>query len=95
MHPYYQDVHMEYEFSLPSSVQGYHIYQGIQKPTIGEELRCIREPRNVVDRYAVTVVKEKGCERTAVGHFPRKYRKYLPCFFIAVHGVYHGSTWQN
>lgn len=71
---------MEYEFSLPSSVRGYHIYQEIWKPTIGEELTCTREPRNAVDRYAVAVVKENGRERTVVGHLPGKISKISSLF---------------
>ena len=59
-HLCYQDMYIEYEFSLPSSIRGHHIYPMIWKLTIREELTCTREPRNVGDRYAVAVVKENG-----------------------------------
>ena len=29
-----------------------------------------REPRNVIDRFVVAVVKENGREHTVVGHLP-------------------------
>ena len=42
---------------------------------------CTKEPRNVVDRYAVAVVKENGCERTVVGHLPKKNIENI--FFVS------------
>ena len=36
---------------------------------MGEQLLCEREPRNVVNRYAMAVKKDSG---VTVGHLPRK-----------------------
>ena len=41
-----------YKESISSCVRSYHIYKEIWTTTIGEILRCLREPINVVDRYA-------------------------------------------
>lgn len=61
-----------YEYSFPSCVRGYHIYESVWIPYNGEELKCVRELENVVDRYAVAVVKNRGSGRFVVGHLPRK-----------------------
>ena len=59
--------------SIPSCVRGYHIYNDIWKPNIGDELECKRDPSNIIDRYAVSVL---NCDREnrerIVGHLPRK-----------------------
>ena len=39
-------------------------------PTIGEELECKKEIRNMADQYAVAVIKVAGNQ--IVGHLPRK-----------------------
>ena len=36
-----------------SMVRGYHIYQNVWTPTVGEHLLCVREEDNAEDRYAV------------------------------------------
>lgn len=61
------------QYSFPSCVRGYHIYQNVWIPYNGEELECVRQLENVVDRYAVSVVKNLGSGRSAVvGHLPCK-----------------------
>ena len=50
-------------------VRGYHVYGEVWTATLGEELICIPEIGNVVDRYAVAVKKDSG---ETVGHLPRK-----------------------
>ena len=51
-------------------IRGYHEYQSIWEPDVGESLPCIREPSNVRDLYAVAVTKPDSS--TVVGHVPRK-----------------------
>ena len=46
----------------------YHVYKKIWEFAIGEELDCQREPSNIVDHYAVAVMK-RGM---VVGHCPKK-----------------------
>ena len=65
-----------------SCVCGYHYYQDIWEPVIGEELECTQEPGNLHDRYAVAVLKE-GID---VGHVPRKI-SVLCCIFLRKGGT--------
>ena len=53
-------------FETASTVKGYHVYQGIWVPKIGETLSTEREPSNPKDKYAACV-KKKEC---IVGHLP-------------------------
>ena len=34
-------------------VRGYHVYQTVWVPVVGEVLNCLREVGNVIDRYSV------------------------------------------
>ena len=43
---------------------------------IGEDLLCEREPFNVVDRYAVAVLKDD----TIVGHIPKMISRFFSLF---------------
>ena len=40
-------------------VRGYHVYKDTLEAAIGEELECVREPSNAVDRYAVAVTNNR------------------------------------
>ena len=51
---------------IKSFVRGYHAYMDIWTPEEGERLNLIREPDNIKDKYAVSVMKD--C--LAVGHVP-------------------------
>ena len=53
-------------FETVFNVKGYHVYQGIQVPKIGETLPTEREPGNRKDIYSV-LVKKNEC---MVGHLP-------------------------
>ena len=57
-----------YEFD--SAVRGFHEYETIWSPVIGEELPCECEAHNAHDSFAVAVMKEHD---VVVGHLPRKY----------------------
>ena len=54
-------------FETVSNVKGYHIYQGIWVPKIGETFSTEREPGNPKDKYAF-YVKKNEC---IVGHLLR------------------------
>ena len=43
---------LDYSFELQSCVRGFHIYQTVWSPRLDEELDCLREDGNVLDRYA-------------------------------------------
>uniref|UniRef100_A0A1X7T5I6 HIRAN domain-containing protein n=1 Tax=Amphimedon queenslandica TaxID=400682 RepID=A0A1X7T5I6_AMPQE len=60
-------------------IRGFHVYQDIWNPVIGEQLSCVREPRNVVDKYAVAIVKSDG---TVVGHLPKKISMAMSLFIL-------------
>ena len=72
---YYQakaESKMAAEFTVESSVCGYHVYQLRWTAVIGEMLTCRREPGNSSDPFAVAVIK--GSE--IVGH--------ILCFFSCI-----------
>ena len=58
-------------FAFTSAVRGYHVYQDVWKPSIGERLVAKREFDNPVDKHTVKVVK--GNE--TVGHLPREFSR--------------------
>ena len=68
--------------SIRSCMRGYHYYQDIWEPVIGEELESSQEPGNLHDRYTVTLLKE----RIAVGHVPRII-SLLCCIFLTKGGT--------
>ena len=43
---------------IKSFVRGFHAYMGIWTPEEGERLNLIREPDNINDKYAVSVMKD-------------------------------------
>ena len=51
---------------LNSFIRGYHAYKNVLTPFIGEKLLLRREPENVVDRSAVSVLNDGE----TVGHIP-------------------------
>ena len=63
-------------------MRGYHIYNRVWEAAIGVLLGCIREPSNVLDQYAVGVVKEGNI----VGHLPKKFQNMFPV---------SSSCWHN
>ena len=66
-------------FAFISAVRGYHVYQHVSTPSIGQKLVAKREFNNTMDKQAVKVVK--GDE--IVGHLPRKFSR-LVWYFLAV-----------
>lgn len=65
-----------------SVVRGFHVYQEIWEPEIGEHLEVCIELHNVEDKYAVALKKELPTTGTllsmgivTVGHIPREISK--------------------
>ena len=54
--------------AFTSALRGYHVYQDLWKPSIGEKLVAKREFNNFMDKHTVKVVK--GDE--TVSHLSRK-----------------------
>jgi len=67
------------EFSVPGIIRGYHVYQRIWTPFIGERATTVREPDNEHDRYAVAMLEDETL--CTVGHLPREISKECS-FFI-------------
>ena len=61
---------------IPSCIRGYHIYKTVWEATVGEELQCIREPTNISDRYAISVIKEG----IVIGHLPKRLSRVCSLF---------------
>ena len=65
-----------YQKRISSVIRGYHVYDKIWTATVGEVLECVREPSNVIDRYAVAVTKNQ----IVVGHLPKKISRVCSLF---------------
>ena len=72
------------EYIVELCVRGYHIYKDVWEAIVAEQLECVREPRNVNDRYAVAVVKNE----IVVGHLPKKFSR-LCSLFLKRGGAVH------
>ena len=64
---------MASEWEIESCFRGYRIYQSVWTPTLDDELICVRDPFNSIDRYALVVRFKmilssgtRGC-----GHLPK------------------------
>ena len=55
---------MALEWEIESCVRGYHIYQSVWTAMLDDELICVRNPFNSIDRYAIAVKNDD----TVVGH---------------------------
>ena len=64
------------EWEMESCICGYHIYQSVWIPVLGEDLIRLREPFNSVDRYAVCVKKDDDI----IGHLPKKMSRICLLF---------------
>ena len=62
-------------FAFESAVRGYHVYQDLFTPQIGEKLVAKREFNNTMDKQAVKVVKG-DCQ------LPRKFSRIV-WYFLA------------
>ena len=68
------DFTVEYEWV--SCIRGHHIYYPVWTSYVEEQLVCIREPLNSIDRFAVAVKKDDS----VVGHLPKKISKICLLF---------------
>ena len=63
-------------FSVEVMVCGYHVYQGVWTPIVGEELSCRKEYGNTQDPFAVAVLHGT----TTVGHVLKKISSICSMF---------------
>ena len=66
-----------YEWSLYMYIRGYHDYQAVWTPSLGEMLQLKVEPMNPYDNFTVLIVKEA----VVVGHVPL-YVSRVVWFFL-------------
>ena len=64
------------EWEVDSCVRGYHVYEGIWAAALGEQIGCIREPLNAMDRYAVALKKDGA----VISHLPQKILRIFSLF---------------
>ena len=62
------------EYITDTCVRGFHVYQIVWRPVIGEELPCKRED-NDTDRYAVAIMKPSV---GTVGHMHAICQGFVP-----------------
>jgi len=79
------------EYITDTCVRGFHVYQIVWRPVIGEELPCEREEENDTDRYAVAIMKPSV---GVVGHVPR-YMSRLCSLFIRHGGAIYSIVTGN
>ena len=72
----------DFKVSFGGVVRGFHVYQAVWSPVVGEELSIVREHGNPEDAFAVVVTKSG----TTVGLIPREISKTCWHFIIAHDG---------
>lgn len=74
-------------FTFPCGLRGYHVYQEIWTPIVGERLHCRRERNNRHDRYAIAAhTKLPGSIiESIVGHLPKELFRIT--YYIIEHGT--------
>ena len=65
-------------FSASGIIQGYHVYQRIWTPHVGERATTVREPGNEHNQFAVEVLEDEML--CTLGHLPQEISK--KCFFF-------------
>ena len=58
------------------SAVGYHVYQAVWNPAVGERFICETETNNAHDRFAVSVMKDDAI----IGHVPRRFSSVCSIF---------------
>ena len=71
-------------------LRGFHVYNEIWKPIVGELLRCSHERNNIYDRYAIAANKRlRGyLADSIIGHLPREISRATR-FFLLRGGMVH------
>ena len=50
----------DFKFEEESCIRGYHTNSAVLVATVGEQLQCALERRNVKDPFAVAVIESRG-----------------------------------
>ena len=75
-----------YELKVITAVRGYHVYQEVWSPIIGEAFTCQQENGNEHDAYSVATIRE---DDEVIGHLPREISR-VSYFFLAHGGSISG-----
>ena len=65
------------KFCFESHVRGFHVYQTVWSPVIGEENLECRHEKNEEDEFAIGVYRNDFQKETLVGHMPRNISKFV------------------
>ena len=69
-------------FSVPGIIRGYHVYQRIWTPFVGEKFATARAPGNKHDPYAVAVLEDQTLVQLGIHHV--KYPRHAPFLYEEV-----------
>ena len=72
------------ELRRESCIRGHHICNEIWDPAIGGAVQCGTEPRNAIDRYSVSLIKEGFVAES----LPRRMFRLCSLFFAKKRGGY-------
>lgn len=66
------------KFTFMCGLRGFHVYQEIWRPIVGEILQCCNERNNIHDRYAIATTKRLPgrLANVTVGHLPREISRF-------------------
>ena len=82
---------MDCVFCVPGVICGYHVYQRLWTPIIGEKANTAREPGNKHDRYAIAMLEDQTL--CTIGHIPREILK--ECFYTKRRCNSRGGYWSK
>ena len=72
------DKEIEMKFYFESYVRGFHVYQTVCSPVIGEQnLECRHEEKIEHDEFAIGVYRNNFPKETSIGHIPRNISKFV------------------
>ena len=74
-------------FTVPCCVRGYHVYQHMRTPFVGEIVTTVRDPDNTSDRYT-------EYRRVHAAHCAALALRGIPCVIFLI-GLMHYSDTNN
>ena len=79
-----------FTLTVRTAVRGYHVYNDIWAPAVGDEFDCRQEPSNEEDSYAVAVYGDSESS-VVLGHLPREISR-VSFFFLEHDGTVTGRV---
>ncbi len=68
---------------VKTTLRGYHVYQAVWEPHVGEAFISLQESMNAHDRHAMAVYRRDEDPGVIVGHLPREISK--TCHYFTRH----------